>query len=249
MSEHTKATENWRKHYDWVKKQINVMYPPGGSPNEIIDIAITRRKEQKDLPFEWEKDTPGKGRIRKIIEEGNGIDWDYTRAKGGAKNKSKLIPKSPDSAIKVEKSLHVLRYSEISSRLQYLYSKKNSKFSVDDYFEFVKIKNQLFSFPMSVYYAKIERGLNRDNLFKSIVLEIKKDIERLKKIEKDQLKINKKASEIILLVTQISNLKIEKSLFLPSVKDRKLAILLDDNFELGELLPLTKALKRLMIST
>jgi len=249
MSEHIKATENWRKHYDWVKNQINLMYPPGGSPNQIIDIAIKRRKEQKNIPYEWQKDAPGKSKIRIIIEEGKGIDWDYIRTKGGAKNKSKLIPKSPDSAIIVEKSLHVSKYSEISSRLEYLYSKKNSKFSIEDYFELIKIKNQLFSFPMDVYYTKIEKGLNRDNLFKSIVLMVRKQIERIKKIEKSQCKINKKYSEIILAVTEINNIQIERTLFVPSVKDKKLAILLDDNFELGKLFPLTKKLRRLMAST
>ena len=52
----SKQSENYRKHYDWVKKQINLLYPPGGSPSQIVEIAKKRRQEQANLGFEFMKE-------------------------------------------------------------------------------------------------------------------------------------------------------------------------------------------------
>ncbi len=238
--------ENYRKHYYWVKKQISLLYPPGGSPNQIVEIAGKKRQEQERFPYEWEKDTPGKHKIRRIISEGNGIDWDYIQTKGGRGNTSKLIPKSPDSGIMIEKSAHVAIFTDIAVRLKILYSKKDLKFTIDDYFEFIKIKNELFAFPMNVYYGKIERGLNRDSLFNSVVSLVRKQLDLLKKIEKAQYKLNKQSREIIRNVVRLTNMQIDESLLLPSIKTKKLALILEENFDLWELMPIRNAIQRLL---
>jgi len=64
-----KESETYRKHYDWVKKQINLLYPPPCSPLQLIKIAKKERKAQENLPYEFEKHAPGKHKIRRIIED------------------------------------------------------------------------------------------------------------------------------------------------------------------------------------
>ena len=242
------TTENYQRHYNWVKKQISLLYPPGGSPRQIIEIAAKRRKEQQNSPYEFEKDTPGKHKIRKIIDEGKGVDWDYKQTLGGRGNISKIIPRSPDSGVFIEKSAHVVILSDIDSRLDKLLSKRNSRFSIDDYFEFVKIKNQLLKFPMNVYYSKIEKGLNRDVLFNSVVCLVRKKLDKLKKIEKAQKKVNQNFTEIIRNVVRLADIQADEAIFLPSVKNKELALILEEHFELGELFPIRNALRRLLRS-
>jgi len=179
--------------YDWVRKQIGYSVSRGISPKELGNISLLESKKLGSRPRD--EKPPGREKISQIIPAGERIDWTYLKSKGGRGNHSVLLPIKIDPTVNIEKSVHMLAFSEIVSTIKNL--KKINKFIDSDYFEFVRIRNDLLSYPMQVYYGKVEKGLNKDIMFKSVFSTVKKHIEMLKKIEKQQTSLDKKFPEII----------------------------------------------------
>ena len=236
--------EKYDRYYDWIKTQISLGYPPGYSMNQLVEIALeSRKKEKTGLPEE--KQAPGKHKLREIINDGNGIDWKYTESKGGSGIRIPIIPITPDSGIKFEKNLHMIKFSMISDSIKKLNLKKKHKFSIEDFIELEKVKNQLLTYPMTVYYYNNNKYQNKDRLFESVVSLVREQMKILIKIEKAQLKINKESKEILDNMRRLNNIDLDKVILIPAIKNKKLAILLDDNFDIGEFFPIRTALNRL----
>ena len=236
--------KKYEGYYDWIKDQINLSHPPGCSMNKLIDIALKSRKEEK-TGYDDEKKAPGKHKLREIVNDGNGIDWKYTESKGGRGIHEPIIPITPDSGIKFEKQLHMVKFSMISNSVKKLNLKKKSKFLIEDFIEFEKIRNQLLAYPMTVYYYNNNEYQDKDRLFKSVVRLVRDQMKILIKIEKAQLKINKEAKEIFDNITRLNNIDLNRGVLIPAIKNKKKAVLLDENFEIGEFFPIRNALNRL----
>ena len=179
--------------YEWVSKQLSYSAPSGVSPKELAKISL---KESKNLGMRPRNEKPpGRDKISQIIRAGIGIDWSYQKSKGGRGHRSLLLPKQIDPVVNLEKSVNLLAFSELILTIKKL--KKQNRFSGSDYFEFVRVRNVLLSYPMLVYYGKVEKGLNKDVMFNSIVSSVKEQIQVLKKIEKYQTSLYKNFHEII----------------------------------------------------
>ena len=98
---------------------------------------------------------------------------------------------------------------------------------------------------MTVYYYNNNKYQNKDRLFESVVSLVREQMKILIKIEKAQLKINKESKEIFDNMRRLNNMDLDKVILIPAIKNKKLAILLDDNFDIGEFFPIRTALKRL----
>jgi hypothetical protein len=234
----------YKRYYDWIKEQISLEHPPGCSMNKLVEIALQSRREEK-TGYDEEKKAPGKHKLREIVKAGNGIDWKYTESKGGRGIHEPIIPITPDSGIEFEKQLHMVKFSMISNSIKKLNLKKKSKFLIEDFIEFEKIRNQLLAYPMTVYYYNNNKYQDKDRLFESIVILVRDQMKILIKIEKAQLKINKEAKEIFDNITRLNHIDLNRVVLIPAIKNKKKAVLLDENFEIGEFFPIRNALNRL----
>ena len=182
-----------QEDYDWVRKQIGYGYPPGISRKQLFEISVKESRRLGNRP-RFEK-PPGRDKIIQILEAGKEIDWTYQKSSGGRGNRSKILPKKMDPSVLLEKTVNVLAFGELSAAVREL--KLKPKFGKSDFFKFVRIRNELLAYPMHVYYGKTERGLNKDIMFNSLIVSVKKQIELIKIIEKFQTSKDKKFPEII----------------------------------------------------
>jgi len=88
--------------------------------------------------------------------------------------------------------------------------------------------------------------LDREILFNSLVDLVRKQFDRLKKIEKDQSKAKKEFPEIIRNIDKLNNLQIGELLILPAIRKKKLALTISEQFGLHEIIPIRNALIRLL---
>lgn len=211
-----KKTRFSPEDYDWVKKQIAYHHPKGISPKELLQISLNEGK--KLLHGLRSEKPPGRDKIKQIIKEGVGIDWVYQKSKGGRGNRSILLPKKLDPIVILEKTVHMIAFSELLSTIKKL--KKDVKFEKRDYFEFVQARNELLSYPMQVYYGKTEKGLKKNVMFESVVSAVKKQIEVLKKIEKFQASLNRNFPEIIKNIDRLSDSNVIEGIIIGTLLDQ-----------------------------
>ena len=204
----SKKTNYDPQDYDWVKKQISYNHPAGISMKQLEDLSL-KESHKQGRKLRYEK-PPGRDKIKQIINEGKGVDWTYQKSKGGRGKLSTILPIKPDSHVMIEKTVSMLEFNEIILSLKNIYKRRNTRFYQFDYFQLVKIRNELLSFPMKVYYGKIERGLNSDVMFKSLVSSIKKQLDIIKKIEEAQIQMDKNFPEIVRNIDRLNNSNINQ---------------------------------------
>lgn len=201
-------TKYGKEDYEWVKKQISLQGQKGITRRELEVISKKGGKRLLHAP-RWEK-PPGRDKIIQILSDRVSIDWDYNKSKGGRGKRAVYIIKIEDPTVLLEKTVNYVAYQELTERLKTLSRKRDTKFDVHDYFELVRIRNQLLSYPMKIYHYGITgKGLNKDFIFDSMVLSVKKQLERLKIIEKSQQRLNKNFSEIVKNIEALNNSNID----------------------------------------
>lgn len=204
----SKKTTYDQSNYDWVKKQISYNVPDGISRSQLEELS-SKESQKPGIGLRYEK-PPGRDKIKQIINDGKGVDWTYHKSKGGRGKPSKILPIKQDPYVLMEKMVSMLAFSETTTSLRDLYKRRDTKFSQSDYFRFVKIRNELLSYPMKVYYGKIERGLNKDVMFRSIVSSVKAQLDIIKKIEKTQTQTDKNFQEIIINIDRLNDSNINQ---------------------------------------
>lgn len=194
MNKSVKKKANFSsKDYEWVRKQIGYNHPVGISRKQLFGISIKESRRLGNRP-RFEK-PPGRDKIIQILEAGREIDWTYQKSSGGRGNHSSILSKKMDPSVMLEKTVNGLAFSELVATVTDL--KMKTKFGKSDFFRFVRVRNELFGYPMQIFYGKTEKGLNKDIMFSSVVSSVKTQIELLKQIEKFQTSKDKNFPEII----------------------------------------------------
>lgn len=198
-----------QQDYDWVRQQISLQHPRGISRRDLEKIS---RKESKRLGFRpRDEKPPGRDKIIQILKEGEGINWAHNKSRGGRGNKAEYVAITHDTFILLEKTVNYIAYEEMTARLNTLYKKREAKFGRVDYFEFVKIRRQLLSYPMKVYhYGAVEKGLNKDVMFNSLVSRVKNQLDKLKKIENSQMRLDRNFADIVKNIEKLNESNIDQ---------------------------------------
>lgn len=216
-----KAKANYtEKDYGWVKKQISLNHPKSTSRKELEAIS---KSESKKLGLRPRSEKPpGRDKIIQILKSGTGIDWDYNKSNGGRGNKSEYVARSQDPNVLLEKTVNFIAYEELVARLNTLYRKRETKLKHQDYFEFVKIRNQLLSYPMKVrHYGTVEKGLNKDVMFNSLVSSVMIQLEKIRRIERSQARRDNNFEDIIWNIEKLNDSSIDQIIVDPNnnIKD------------------------------
>jgi hypothetical protein len=228
----TGKTNYTEDDYNWVRKQISLHHPRGISRREIEEIS---QRESKRLGLRPRSEKPpGRDKIIQILKAGIGVNWDYNKSKGGRGNKSEYIARTQDPTVLSEKTIHFVAYEELAARLNTLYRKREAKFERMDYFEFVRIRNQLLSYPMKVFhYGTREKGLDKKVMFNSLIRSVLVQLEKIKKIEKSQTRLDKNFVEIIKNTDKLNDSGIDQ-------------VIVDPNSNIKEYVTTRNALRRLL---
>lgn len=189
----------------------------GISPKELEQRAIDGRK-----PLGNVTGIPGRDKVRQIVKDLT-VEGKIRYQKSQGRKQSMLIALELDQRMQEERNWLYLYYLKILREVDDIAMKaKLRAFNEKDFFRYVRIRNELFSFPSVVYHSNLKSSdLVKSNLASDILDQIKTKIDSLKKIEKIQQKHFTNLDKILEAINQFSELNYELYYFLSSDKSIK----------------------------
>jgi hypothetical protein len=190
------------KDYEWVKRFVS-KHSRGISLKDILSHSLeegirfgTRPRDEKP---------PGREKIRQIVNDYNGKDWDYYE--GGGKGKISMVtPKMIDPLAGFGHAAREMMISKIIDSLNELYRKKDKKFKLEEIIELFKVRETIISYPVRFLYLDSSHGAHdKKILFDRALVISKETMRKIKRIETIQKKKNNKFEKTLRNLDQIKN--------------------------------------------
>ena len=212
--EYLTMTKYGKHDLEWVKNQISLHGQEGLTSRELETLSKNENTNNKHAPRS--EKAPGRDKINQILKERTSIDWDRVASKGGRGKRAAFVMKKLDESTLLKKTTHYVAYQDLTVRLRSLENNNHKKFDILDCFEFVRVKNQLLAYPMKVYhYGITAKGTRKDFVFESVVSSVEDQLEKLKKIEKNQRIFNRNFSEIVKNIESLNNSCLDLAVVFP----------------------------------
>jgi len=206
------------REYKLVKSMIK-KFPKGLSRKELIKIFEEKNALIGNAPRKVK--FPGRDKIISIVDAGNGKHWNYQKG-GGQSKKSNIISIELDIFEDFTPTLKYIEFEFHLKKLDELWTKRKKKFSLTEMLEFVKIRDLIIGFPISIYYGKHKHATKQEDLFEKLVEFSLTMLEKINKIEAAQNKYDKKFKIKIKNVDVLSDiLLLEKTLSPETFKNKE----------------------------
>ena len=206
MKKNKKKVHYRPEDYNWVKK-ILMKHPRGLSPKDLTRISSEEREINQRT---WFDRPPGRDKMYQIIEDYDGIDWDYTKAVG-AGNKSVIKIKKIDTSLIIGPAAKDILIVQKINLLKKIVDKRKEKLNLLEIIELHKIKESIINYPLMILYDYENKKEEKELRFTRAIEISKKEIKKIKQIELAQLKINPRFKKTFEYLDEIKNSNILES--------------------------------------
>ena len=170
--------------YGWVHNTIK-RHKSGISPNEIVQASQEESKMLGSRPRD--EKPPGRDKIYKILNDGADTHWDYIVG-GGRSKTSRVVVRDHDPMTGLGTALMHMRIQEDMKHLNEIYHKRDRKLGLKALLELARIRHVIISYPMHAYYSGNLSDNERDLVFQTALESAKRQLVKIKAIERMQKK-------------------------------------------------------------
>lgn len=190
----------------------------GISPKNLEARAIEGRK-----PHGNDSGIPGRDKVRVIIRDLTN-EGRITYIWSGGRKHSTLVALKLDQRMQNDRTLLYATYLRLLSEIKKIRDRATLRsFNERDFFTYVRIKNELSSFPLQVYHSELKASDGvKSALADDLQDNIKKKIPDLKKVEKFQRRRYSNFEKIIHAIEQLSIFQYELYCFLGTDNNEKM---------------------------